>query len=150
MNATPPASVQYDLVVRNASLPDGRTAMNIAVRDGKIVAVTPQADLAAAHGATELDAQGQLVTPPFVDAHFHMDATLSYGLPRVNVSGTLLEGIALWGELKPLLTLKRSPTGRSLTATGRWARDCSPFARMSISAIRACSPSMRSSTCASA
>jgi cytosine deaminase len=51
-----------------------------------------------------LDAQGQLLSPPFVDAHFHMDATLSYGLPRVNASGTLLEGIALWGELKPLLT----------------------------------------------
>ena len=51
-----------------------------------------------------LDAQGQLVTPPFVDAHFHMDATLSYGMPRVNQSGTLLEGIALWGELKPHLT----------------------------------------------
>ncbi len=33
-----------------------------------------------------------------------MDATLSYGLPRVNASGTLLEGIALWGELKPMLT----------------------------------------------
>jgi cytosine deaminase len=47
---------------------------------------------------------GLLLSPPFVDAHFHMDATLSYGLPRVNASGTLLEGIALWGELKPLLT----------------------------------------------
>jgi len=33
-----------------------------------------------------------------------MDSTLSYGLPRVNQSGTLLEGIALWGELKPHLT----------------------------------------------
>ena len=33
-----------------------------------------------------------------------MDATLTYGLPRVNQSGTLLEGIALWGELKPQLT----------------------------------------------
>jgi cytosine deaminase len=54
--------------------------------------------------AEVLDAQGLLVSPPFVDAHFHMDATLSYGLPRVNASGTLLEGIALWGELKPLLT----------------------------------------------
>ncbi|MDB5869894.1 MAG: N-isopropylammelide isopropylaminohydrolase, partial [Polaromonas sp.] len=51
-----------------------------------------------------IDAQGFLLSPPFVDAHFHMDATLSYGLPRVNASGTLLEGIALWGELKPLLT----------------------------------------------
>ncbi|MEL6317413.1 MAG: cytosine deaminase, partial [Pseudomonadota bacterium] len=26
------------------------------------------------------------------------------GAPRLNISGTLLEGIALWGELKPLLT----------------------------------------------
>ena len=25
-----------------------------------------------------------------------------HGLPRVNASGTLLEGIARWGELKPL------------------------------------------------
>jgi cytosine deaminase len=33
-----------------------------------------------------------------------MDATLSYGRPRVNASGTLLEGIELWGELKPELT----------------------------------------------
>jgi cytosine deaminase len=45
-----------------------------------------------------------LLTPPFVDSHFHMDATLSVGLPRRNRSGTLLEGIALWGELKPSLT----------------------------------------------
>jgi cytosine/adenosine deaminase-related metal-dependent hydrolase len=51
-----------------------------------------------------VDAQGWLLSPPFVDAHFHLDATLSQGLPRVNASGTLLEGIALWGELKPLLT----------------------------------------------
>ena len=33
-----------------------------------------------------------------------MDATLSLGIPRLNMSGTLLEGIGLWGELKPLLT----------------------------------------------
>ena len=51
-----------------------------------------------------VDATGRLVSPPFVDPHFHMDATLSYGMPRINASGTLLEGIALWGELKPLLT----------------------------------------------
>jgi cytosine deaminase len=90
-----------DLLLHNATLPDGRTGMSIAVRDGKILEVTPGLMLEA-HEV--LDAQGFLVSPPFVDAHFHMDATLSYGLPRVNQSGTLLEGIALWGELKPLLT----------------------------------------------
>src|SRR5580765_6587333 len=92
-----------DFVIRNASLPDGRTGIDIGITDGRIEAVQPQLP---AHGAQEFDAAGQLVSPPFVDAHFHMDATLSYGLPRVNQSGTLLEGIALWGELKPQLTFE--------------------------------------------
>jgi cytosine deaminase len=90
-----------DLLLKNATLPDGRVGMSVAVRDGRIVEVTAGLD-APAHQV--IDAQGWLLSPPFVDAHFHMDATLSYGLPRVNQSGTLLEGIALWGELKPLLT----------------------------------------------
>jgi cytosine deaminase len=89
-----------DLVIRNASLPDGRRQVDIAIEHGRIAALGPGLRVG---GAREIDAQGDLVTPPFVDAHFHMDATLSYGLPRVNRSGTLLEGIALWGELKPAL-----------------------------------------------
>jgi cytosine deaminase len=89
-----------DLVIRNASLPDGRRQVDIAIEHGRIAAVGP---VLPVDGAREIDAAGDLVTPPFVDAHFHMDATLSYGLPRVNQSGTLLEGIALWGELKPTL-----------------------------------------------
>lgn len=91
----------FDLILRHCTLPDGRTDTDIAIEGGRIAAVEPQL---AARAGEEIDAAGQLVTPPFVDAHFHMDSTLSYGLPRVNQSGTLLEGIALWGELKPLLT----------------------------------------------
>ena len=91
----------FDLILRRATLPDGRGGLDIGIRGGRIAAVEPA--LAATAGE-EIDAAGRLVTPPFVDAHFHMDSTLSYGLPRVNRSGTLLEGIALWGELKPQLT----------------------------------------------
>jgi cytosine deaminase len=91
-----------DLLVRNATLPDGRTGIDVLAQGGRITAVGP--GLNAPDGMPVLDAQGFLLSPPFVDAHFHMDATLSHGLPRVNASGTLLEGIALWGELKPLLT----------------------------------------------
>ncbi|WP_290870931.1 amidohydrolase family protein [Aquabacterium sp.] len=90
-----------DLIVRHCTLPDGRTNQDVGVAQGRIMAVQPALP---AQAGTELDAQGQLLSPPFVDAHFHMDSTLSYGLPRVNQSGTLLEGIALWGELKPHLT----------------------------------------------
>ncbi len=92
----------FDLMVKNASLPDGRTGMTIAVKDGRIATVDVAIE---GEAAKAIDAAGHLVSPPFVDSHFHMDATLSYGLPRVNRSGTLLEGIELWGELKPSLTV---------------------------------------------
>jgi cytosine deaminase len=71
------------------------------VSGGTIAAIEPSIQ---AEAGRIVDASGCLVAPPFVDPHFHMDATLSYGIPRINASGTLLEGIALWGELKPLLT----------------------------------------------
>jgi cytosine deaminase len=89
------------LLIRNATLPDGRSGQDLLCEHGRIRAVGPA--LPAVVGAEQIDADGWLLSPPFVDAHFHMDATLSYGLPRVNASGTLLEGIALWGELKPAL-----------------------------------------------
>jgi cytosine deaminase len=91
----------FDLIIRNATLPDGRGGIDLAIASGRIVAVAPSI---VADAATVIDAAGHLVSPPFVDCHFHMDATLSLGLPRLNRSGTLLEGIALWGALKPLLT----------------------------------------------
>ena len=90
------------MLIRNVTLPDGRTGLDVLVQAGRFAAIAPR--LPAPEGVTVIEAEGQLLSPPFVDAHFHMDATLSYGLPRVNASGTLLEGIALWGELKPQLT----------------------------------------------
>jgi len=92
----------FDLILHCANLPDGRRGIDIGITKGKIEAV--ESHLSGA-GRT-IDATGRLVTPPFVDSHFHMDSTLSLGNPRFNESGTLLEGIKLWGELKPHLTVE--------------------------------------------
>jgi cytosine deaminase len=92
-----------DLIIRNANLPDGRRGCDIAVQDGRVRELAPAI---GAMARKEIDAAGCLATPPFVDSHFHMDSALSYGRPRVNRSGTLLEGIQLWGELKPQLTVE--------------------------------------------
>ncbi|MCE8545572.1 amidohydrolase family protein [Ruegeria pomeroyi] len=92
----------FDLIVKNANLPDGQSGVDIACKDGLIAAVEPGI---TAEAGTVIEAGGNLVSPPFVDPHFHMDATLSLGTPRMNVSGTLLEGIALWGELKPIQSI---------------------------------------------
>src|ERR1700730_3200664 len=51
-----------------------------------------------------MDAGGRLVTPPLIDCHLRLDASLTAGKPRHNLSGTLIEGIHVWGELKESLT----------------------------------------------
>src|SRR5690606_10092292 len=89
--------MSFDLIVKGGILPDGAIA-DIGISGETIAAIEPA--IQAEAGRT-VDASGCLVSPPFVDPHFHMDATLSYGIPRINASGTLLEGISLWGELKP-------------------------------------------------
>lgn len=90
----------FDLIVKGGTLPDGRVA-DIAIRSGRIAEV----GRIEAEAARVIDASGDLVAPPFVDPHFHMDAVLSYGVPRINASGTLLEGISLWGELREMATV---------------------------------------------
>jgi len=94
--------INFDLIVKNATLPDGRRGVDILCKDGFISDIGLNID---AEANQVIDAEGYLVSPPFIDPHFHMDATLSLGTPRLNISGTLLEGIELWGELKPVQSI---------------------------------------------
>ena len=90
-----------DLIIRRAQLRDRDDLVDLAVEGGRIAAM---AKSVGSRAAVEIDAGGNLVTPPFCDPHLHLDAVLSVGDPRYNQSGTLLEGIAIWGERKPKLT----------------------------------------------
>src|ERR1700737_4524224 len=56
-------------------------------------------------GAREIDAGGRLLSPPLVDPHVHLDIALTVGQPRHNETGTLIEAIQIWSELKPSLTV---------------------------------------------
>ena len=90
-----------DLLVKNCFLLQKKDPQDILIKGGIIEDIASKISV---DNIPTIDANFHFVTSPFVDSHFHMDATLSYGLPRVNESGTLLEGIKLWGELKPTLT----------------------------------------------
>ena len=90
-----------DLLVKNCMLANNKDPQDILIEGGIIKDISTDIIV---EKIPVIDADFHFVTPPFVDSHFHMDATLSYALPRVNKSGTLLEGIKLWGELKPNLT----------------------------------------------
>ncbi|SFB11216.1 cytosine deaminase [Azotobacter beijerinckii] len=81
----------------------GREGLHRIELDGtRIAALVAQPALADA--GDDLDAAGNLVVPPFVEPHIHLDATLTAGEPAWNMSGTLFEGIERWAERKALVT----------------------------------------------
>ncbi|NLC00544.1 MAG: cytosine deaminase [Pseudomonas formosensis] len=87
----------------NARLPGREGLFHIPVSGGRFGQIAPQAQMCdAAPG--QLDAAGNLVSPPFVEPHIHLDAAFTAGEPRWNQSGTLFEGIECWAERKPLLS----------------------------------------------
>jgi cytosine deaminase len=90
-----------DFVIRNARLLGGERLVDLAAEAGRWTRIGPELEVDAAQ---EIDASGRLVTPPLVDCHLHLDASLTAGRPRFNESGTLIEGIHVWGELKESLT----------------------------------------------
>ncbi|MCH1536233.1 MAG: amidohydrolase family protein [Amylibacter sp.] len=117
--------MDVDLIIKNANLSNNQTGVDIACKDGVIISIERGIN---ANAKKTIDAQGHLVSPPFVDPHFHMDATLSLGTPRMNVSGTLLEGISLWSELKPIQNVEQ--------IIDRALRYCDLAVSMGIGAIR--------------
>ena len=117
--------MDVDLIIKNANLSNDQSGVDIACKDGVIISVERGIN---ANAKKIIDAQGYLVSPPFVDPHFHMDATLSLGTPRMNVSGTLLEGISLWSELKPIQNVEQ--------IVDRALRYCDLAVSMGIGAIR--------------
>jgi cytosine/creatinine deaminase len=90
-----------DLIIRHARAAGFDRPVDIAVRGERIARLAPAL---AERGAVEVDAEGRLVTPALVEPHLHLDAVLTEGEPRHNVSGSLFEGIEIWGERVKSLT----------------------------------------------
>ncbi|MCG5058813.1 MAG: cytosine deaminase [Limnoraphis sp. WC205] len=96
----------YDLILRNGSLlrsPSQIETVDIAISAGKIAVIAASISESAQQ---EINLQGQLISPPFVESHIHLDSALTAGEPRWNQSGTLFEGIQIWEERKQNLTIE--------------------------------------------
>ncbi|MEO8393447.1 MAG: amidohydrolase family protein, partial [Chloroflexota bacterium] len=85
------------LLLRNCRLQTSDSLVDIAIVAGRIDQIAPTLGFAADE---VIDCAGKLVTPPFVESHIHLDSVLAAGQPRFNASGTLFEGIQIWGERK--------------------------------------------------
>ncbi len=98
---------RYDLIVRNARVWSAEAGFSTALHDigveGGEITVLRRGRLAG-HGEFEIDACGRLVVPAFFNMHFHLDSVLTAGTPRFNESGTLWEGIEIWGEYREGVT----------------------------------------------
>lgn len=105
-----------DLIIKNAKLIDSVELVDIAIEKGKIIAIENSASkkFDGVKAKEIINASGKIVSPPFIDPHVHLDAVLSVGSstdtsagsPRYNISGTLLEGIAIWKERKETILTK--------------------------------------------
>lgn len=105
MGKTMEPSVSATLLLRRCQLAHRAPGelVDIAIANNRIVAIAPHLSLSA---TTEIDANAQLVSPPFVESHIHLDSVLTAGEPRWNESGTLFEGIDIWRDRKANLTIE--------------------------------------------
>lgn len=92
----------YDLIVRHVKFSAQGEQQDVGICDGLIVNI---ADCIAGSAKKEIEACGNLMLPPFVESHTHLDTALTAGDPVWNESGTLAEGIRVWMNRKQSLTL---------------------------------------------
>ena len=81
----------------------GRSGLYRIELDGARIAAISAQQAPAEASEGDIDAASNLVVPPFIEPHIHLDATLTAGEPAWNMSGTLFEGIERWAERKALI-----------------------------------------------
>ncbi|MBU8597425.1 cytosine deaminase [Alkalihalobacillus clausii] len=89
------------MMIKQAALRGKDGLWDIWMKDGKIAKIAQNFE---AEGEQIIEADGNLVIPPFIEPHIHLDSTLTAGDPNWNLSGTLFEGIQRWAERKEKLT----------------------------------------------
>ncbi|MDQ6882933.1 MAG: cytosine deaminase [Candidatus Dormibacteraeota bacterium] len=94
----------FDLLIKDARLPRSEALASIGIEGGRIAGLAGPGQHPEAREV--IDAHGGLLTPALVEPHIHLDAVLTVGQPRHNQSGSLFEGIAIWGERVKKLTVE--------------------------------------------
>ena len=62
-----------DIVIRNANIAGEQRLKDIAIESGRILEISNRID---GRGQHEIEAQGYLVSPSFMDVHMHLDKAL--------------------------------------------------------------------------
>lgn len=100
------------MIIKNATLRGKEGLWQLNIENGVFTEITNEP--LTAEGTQIIDAGGNLVLPPFIEPHIHLDTTLTAGEPKWNESGTLFEGIETWSERKKSLTTEDVKTRAKL------------------------------------
>lgn len=98
--------LKMDLLIKNAQLRGEKRTLDIGIRDGVIQRVGKVSGKAR----RTIDAQGNLTTPAFVNAHTHLDKC-QLGEIKPNVSGTFDEAIRNTLYFRPATRSRTSASG---------------------------------------
>lgn len=84
-----------DFTLHNAILDTTLNPVHLGIQDGKIAVISSEP---IEPGTQAMDAGGAMVSPPFAEAHFHLENAMLWDTP--NRSGTLREAIEIYAEIK--------------------------------------------------
>lgn len=90
------------MLLKNVHVDNHGEVVDVRILNGKFSEI--KANLTPHDGEEVIDGKENLLLPPFVDSHVHLDATLTAGQPEWNETGTLFDGIRIWSERKQDLT----------------------------------------------
>ena len=90
------------MLLKNVHVDNHEEVVDVRILNGKFSEI--KANLAPHDGEEVIDGKENLLLPPFVDSHVHLDATLTAGQPEWNETGTLFDGLRIWSERKQDLT----------------------------------------------
>lgn len=90
------------MLLKNVHVDNHEEVVDVRILNGKFSEI--KANLTPHDGEKVIDGKENLLLPPFVDSHVHLDATLTAGQPEWNETGTLFDGIRIWSERKQDLT----------------------------------------------
>ncbi|KRM95145.1 cytosine deaminase [Liquorilactobacillus aquaticus DSM 21051] len=92
------------MLIKNVHINNREQLQSIRITKGKFTQI--ETTLTPEKGEEVIEGNGNVLLPPFIDSHIHLDATLTAGQPEWNQTGTLFDGIRIWSERKKELSIQ--------------------------------------------
>ena len=94
------------MLISDVNVDNSGERCDVRIVDGQFTEIAQTGELDLNPEEAVIEGAGRLLLPPFVDPHIHLDSTGTAGQPEFNETGTLFDGIRIWGERKQSLSIE--------------------------------------------